>query len=202
MKEFVRKYRYGITMAALLLGAVAAVVLAIIYLTRYLGLSSNEGCTLALSGFSAFLASVYASYTHKIEKVKLFHELFKYYNCRYDSYNGILNSIVKDEDKDEDKGVELKYSDGSADGDKLAASRIKVVDDYFNLCAEEFFYYKQNVIPEDVWKSWRAGMQYFYNKDKRIQDMWDLAFKENEKSYYGFTIKDLLRDNTPTKSRA
>jgi hypothetical protein len=34
-----------------------------------------------------------------------------------------------------------------------------LVIDYFNLCAEEFLWYKKNRIPNDVWSAWKSGIQ-------------------------------------------
>ncbi|GAA5523311.1 hypothetical protein Asal01_03280 [Fodinibius salicampi] len=57
--------------------------------------------------------------------------------------------------------------------------------DYFNLCAEEYLFKKKGYIPDDVWKSWENGME-FYMKDDKIKHLW-IKEKKSE-SYYGLEM--------------
>lgn len=107
----------------------------------------------------------------KLEELKMFMLLFEAFNGRYGSMNDDLNRI-----RSENKSLK--------DEDKL-----KLVD-YFNLCGEEYFYYKQRYIPPEVWEAWLNGMNFFYN-DQRIQQFWDEELSLN--SYYGFK-KSLLEN--------
>ena len=54
---------------------------------------------------------------------------------------------------------------------------------YFNLCAEEYFFYKAGYFDRRVWKSWYRGMKVFF-KHPRIQALWEQDCKAD--SYYGF----------------
>ena len=103
----------------------------------------------------------------------MFKELFSEFNERYNELNDCLNQIrSKDKIKGDDEA--------------------QILFDYFNLCGEEYFYYKQRYIPPEVWESWLNGMKYFYN-DSKIQKLWDEELELN--SYYGFK-KSLLENKT------
>ena len=56
--------------------------------------------------------------------------------------------------------------------------------DYFNLCAEEWLFWKGGYIPHAVWNAWRNGMQQQYGTDPRVKKLWQQERKSN--SYYGF----------------
>ena len=60
-----------------------------------------------------------------------------------------------------------------------------VLFDYFNLCGEEYLFYKQRQIHPDVWKSWLNGMQFYYNQP-RVRALWIEELRQN--SYYEFSI--------------
>jgi len=89
----------------------------------------------ALGGFVGFL---YASHR---EDTRLFMELFRSFNERYDRLNEELSRIAAD-----DAAAELSVDD---------ANRLM---DYFNLCAEEYLFYTAGYIDEQVWQSWARGM--------------------------------------------
>jgi hypothetical protein len=68
-----------------------------------------------------------------------------------------------------------------------------VIQDYLNLCAEEYFWFKKNRIPTEVWDSWLAGI-YFYLKDTDSNnDIREYFLKEKDynKSYYN--LFDILK---------
>ena len=122
----------------------------------------------ASAGFAYFL------YTQHLQETKLFSDLFRQFNERYDRLNGDLNRIASE------SNVSLL---GSADKQFLF--------DYFNLCAEEFLYYKSGFIDPEVWKSWSSGMRYFLAV-RHIQDLW--ASELDFGSYYGFTFKHIAKE--------
>lgn len=70
----------------------------------------------------------------------------------------------------------------------LALADKQVLFDYFNLCAEEYLYYKTGFIDEEVWASWLRGMGAFA-KVEHIRSLWQAELEAG--SYYGFTL-DLL----------
>jgi hypothetical protein len=57
------------------------------------------------------------------------------------------------------------------------------VIDYFNLCAEEYFWFKKGRIDEKIWKSWQAGMKAWYKHDS-IKRLWKEETANGKMSYY------------------
>jgi hypothetical protein len=123
---------------------------------------------LVLTILGGFLSSIYLVQKQKLEESRLFKELFTEFNVRYHSLNSALNEICespKSELSDEDR---------------------KVLNHYFNMCGEEYLFYKQGYILPEVWEAWLNGMRFFY-KNKLVKQFWDEELKQN--SYYGFTEK-------------
>lgn len=117
--------------------------------------------TAAVAGFVYFL------YSQHHQDTQLFVNLFKEFNARYDSLNEKLNAIVARESAD------------------LSAEERTVLFDYFNLCAEEYLFYKSGYIDQDVWRSWLAGMKYFA-RNAAVRSFWESDLNSN--SYYGFSV--------------
>jgi hypothetical protein len=112
------------------------------------------------------LSGLYLLQRQKLEETRLFEELFRSFNDRYDQMNGDLNQLMDRTDEQvitkEDKN--LLY-------------------DYFNLCAEEYLFYKRGYIPPTVWESWEEGMRY-YMRDPRIRRIWEEDESTQGNSYY------------------
>ena len=98
----------------------------------------------------------------------LFRQIFAECNKRYDDMNEKLNAIVKGP---EDQELQSKEKD--------------TLYDYFNLCGEEYLYYKLGYIFPPVWKAWYNGMKYFI-KNQRIAAVWTEEKKSD--SYYGLSL--------------
>jgi hypothetical protein len=122
--------------------------------------------TIAGGGFSF----IYFIQKQKLEETRLFKELFTEFNERYDRLNEKLNSIVIG-----NKNAEL------------SSEQLNNLYDYFNLCGEEYFFYKQGYIYPEVWESWLNGMKDFY-RNSRIKTIWGKEMDSN--SYYGFKINN------------
>jgi hypothetical protein len=120
-----------------------------------------------VGGFVAFL------YTQHLQQSRLFKELFTDFNLRYYQLNEGLNAI-----RSRPIGTTLEQAD------------TKILFDYFNLCAEEFLFFRAGHIDLDVWRSWCRGMQEFMN-DPEIRQLWEVELKSG--SYYGFTIDEPSR---------
>lgn len=56
---------------------------------------------------------------------------------------------------------------------------------YFNLCAEEFFYYTHGCIHPEAWASWRSGMEEIFSNPK-ISALWSM--EAPKQSYYGLEL--------------
>ena len=118
------------------------------------------------------LSFIYFVQKQKLEEIRLLKELFTEFNARYNDLNEDLNRIVEEENSQkefESKELDILYS-------------------YFNLCGEEYFYYKQGCIFPKVWKAWRNGMKILY-QNKKIREAWAKELKND--SYYGFQLSEL-----------
>ena len=121
----------------------------------------------AVGGFVLFL------YAQHHQNTQLFVSLFDKFNERYNGLNEKLNDIVQ-----RDQHLMLQ------------ADEVGVLYDYFNLCAEEYLYFKAGYIDRDVWLAWVCGMA-FFAKNSQVRNLWEDEIKQG--SYYGFSL-DLLKD--------
>lgn len=108
---------------------------------------------------------------YKTENDKIFKELFLDFNHRYNNrFNDALEEIVEQYKKDKTNA--------------LSEESRKLLIDYFNLCAEEFFWNEKGRISKKVWDAWEKGMIYYLSNPlirKILIDEYD-----QRESYYGF----------------
>ncbi|HWY52030.1 MAG TPA: hypothetical protein VNW72_11165 [Chthoniobacterales bacterium] len=112
-----------------------------------------------------------AFYLHRrhAEDARLVKELLTEFNERYDKLNNDLQLACWRDARFEEE-TKLLF--------------IK----YFNLCAEEWLFWRAGYIYEPVWEAWKNGMKQ-YSKDTRVITLWD---KEAESdSYYGFNFRQV-----------
>ena len=106
----------------------------------------------------------------QLEELRLFERLFADFNRRYAELNERLQLLVSGDDR-------------------LTKRDRALLEDYFNLCAEEYLYYTHGIIDPPVWRAWCRGiLQYLH--DDRIADFW--RHEESTDSYYGLTLKRIL----------
>jgi len=118
-----------------------------------------------LGSIAAFFHFLYAQHNTNTER---FIVLFKEFNARFELLNDELNRIR------------------NLPADKLQESRnLQSLCDYFNLCAEEYWYFKDGYIDEEVWLSWLRGMSYFAESEV-IRSIWSWELQQG--SYYGFSL--------------
>ncbi len=122
-----------------------------------------------LGGIISF---TFAVQKQQLEEVRLFKELFKEFNERYDNQNDDLNCIPNQ----------------PAD-EPLSPNEKKILFNYFNLCGEEYLYFKRGFIYPEVWQAWKNGMIIF-QKNLRIKKLWDEELKTG--SYYGLNFDEYL----------
>ena len=122
----------------------------------------------------SIISSIYFVEKQKLEQIVLFKELFTDFNKRYDGLNEKLNGILR-----EDQHTEL------------TPEQIDTLYDYFNLCSEEYLFYKQGFIYPEVWKAWCNGMKIFI-KNKRIREVWRREVHTD--SYYGLKFPECKED--------
>jgi hypothetical protein len=119
---------------------------------------------LALAWVAGCWAVTHFQHQHTLQSNKFFFDLFTRFNQRYDTMNNCLQAIADGE------------------GPLTLEERARMID-YFNLCAEEHMFYLRGYIPEDVYRTWRAGMDYYAGKD-RFMRLWQQ--ERQTQSYYGF----------------
>lgn len=119
----------------------------------------------ALITSSAGIATIYYGLIkYWMDEDLMFKSFFEVFNKRFEDINKDLNAIME--------------------GQKPQNKFEKVVQDYLNLCAEEFYWFKKGRIPKKVWDSWLNGIHY-YLRSKEIKEY----FKDQanwDESYYGF----------------
>ncbi|NRB63981.1 MAG: hypothetical protein HRU40_13320 [Saprospiraceae bacterium] len=125
-----------------------------------------------------YLSILYFFQKQNLEELKTFKELFVEFNSRYDNLNNKLNKISK-----KDEGIDDLYKIFPKNKDR------DTLDDYFNLCAEEYLFYKKGLIVKEVWTSWCKGMIY-HLKNHIIWEYWEEVQKEE--SYYGLTTEIII----------
>jgi hypothetical protein len=125
-----------------------------------------------LIGVIGSIATIYLGVIKlKVDDDNLFKELFNTFNERYDQrFNDLINRqrIEPKELEDEEKIV---------------------IIDYFNLCAEEYLWYKRGRIPKNVWIAWKAGIINNLQLPE-INKLWHQEMKGNGIiSYYGISTE-------------
>lgn len=137
--------------------------------------------------FSALVISwFYAARNSKREGDKMMKELFTEFNLRYDKLN---DSLVLIEASYPEYEVFEKLKDDETTKKEFEKLKQAVID-YFNLCAEEFYwYYHKGRIDALVWKSWEKGMNYWFNEVPTVKKLWILEVKANGKESYYITDK-------------
>lgn len=105
-------------------------------------------------------------------------KLFKYFNYNYDKMNEILKNIMREPN-------ELNYE-----------HRDKI-EDYLNLCAEEFYWFKKGIIDNTIWEQWFNGARYYFNNSEKFKKVLleERNANHNKNSYYGFLDLNILIDD-------
>lgn len=138
-------------------------------------LSPKASPELLLSVTGAVAALVHFLYSQHNHNTERFIGLFRDFNTKYDRLNNKLNMLL------------LK------DGSFLVAIKDKqLLYDYFNLCSEEYLYFKSGYIDTEVWQSWLRGMKTFAS-NAEIRRVWQEELASG--SYYGFSLT--LIDTAP-----
>lgn len=123
---------------------------------------------LMVTAVGAVAAFVYFLYDQHHKDTQMFVSLFEKFNARYDRLNEKLNAIIS-----------------RPLGSPLIADNVNTLNDYFNLCSEEYLYYEAGYIDEKVWQAWLRGMSYFA-ADEAVRRLWEKEIESG--SYYGFKL--------------
>lgn len=119
---------------------------------------------------------------YQIENDRMMKDLFIEFNARYDKINHSLFKIEKEckSLKDLEKYPKLENK----------------LNDFFNLCAEEYYWYKKGRIDEAIWFAWSDGMNDWYNNVGAISEAWDAEIKKRGcKSYYIKQKNDFFKND-------
>lgn len=115
-------------------------------------------------------------HSEKLANDKIFKELFTEFNKRYDKLNDTLAEM---------KFPHPNWLDNIDIKDEYKIESYTTIIDFFNLCAEEYFWYKEGRINGNIWSSWSKGMNDVFKGSPLIQNVWEKECKnEGYKSYY------------------
>jgi hypothetical protein len=122
----------------------------------------------------SIISFAYFIQKQQLEEAKFINELVIQFNQRYADLNEQLNTILENKN-----GFQEIQSD-----------EIDTLNDYFNLCGEEYLFYRKGYIYREVWRSWVAGMK-MYCDNERISRLW--AHELSSESYYGLDINKEIK---------
>ena len=147
-----------------------AIVIAICAITLIMCLAETDQMPFVGSVVATVLAFCYFVQQQRLAETILFKQLFTEFNCRYDKLNDKLLEIAQYQDQSV-----MNLEQGH---------RNKIVD-YFNLCGEEYLFYKEGYIHRDVWRSWCRGMLWYMEKEPFLS-IWNEEL--TTESYYGLSL--------------
>ncbi len=162
LKWVIHKHYFAIAVGVLLI---------VIILAPYFYLRGADWKVLltVIGGLASFFFFIQKQALDEAHFIK---ELLVQFNARYDCMNGKLNAIVRR------SGTDLEPDD------------VMRLFDYFNSCGEEYLFYQRGYVYPEVWRSWVAGMKYYY-KDPKIQKLW--VHELSSESYYGLDIEGEIK---------
>jgi hypothetical protein len=141
---------------------------------------AREDFTVVITIIGGIISFIYVVQKQQLEDLQTFKELFNDFNIRYDKLNEKLNRIA------------IKKADTP-----LTEDETDTLYDYFNLCAEEYLYFKEGFIYKEVWTAWCYGIRFFFDQP-RIRPLWQQ--EEETHSYYGLTLQ-IVRNGSPTSKK-
>ena len=150
-------YRYFLLIFAIIVLAFSAWL---ILFNPSIGLNS----LIVITG--AFLSLVYFIQKQALAETKLFKDIFAESNKRFEELSVELNQMI------DAKG-------------ELTKEEKRVLDTYFNLCSEEYMYFKMGYVPTMAWQAWRTGMEGIMAVE-RIGNYWKQ--QKRSKARYGLSF--------------
>ncbi|MCL7987062.1 hypothetical protein M8998_03800 [Sphingobacterium sp. lm-10] len=128
---------------------------------------------------------IFSAANKKLNHQKMEKELFSEFNKRYDEFNDsldLLDTIAT--------LSQLKEIDSLIEKKKM----YHLLIDYFNLCAEQYYWYKKKRISAKLWESWHSGMMYYYRNYAVFRELWEAEIAgDGYKSYYLEKGKDFFK---------
>lgn len=149
---------------------------------EFLNITKSFGAII-LAIVASFLAYRHNKLTRELSNDNLQKQLFTEFNSRYDKLNDLLRFVMEFSHEKEEEFMKAPESEMFGEFTK---SFIKFkINDYFNLCSEEYYWYSKRRVDERIWSSWKKGMNDIYNSSSIIQNQWqDEIRNEGWKSFY------------------
>lgn len=119
-----------------------------------------------ITAIAVILSAIYFIQKQKLEEDKLFFEAFSSFNKRFTEQSSLLHKLPKEGEPGNEQNA--------------------VIANYFDLCAEEYYFYKHGRIPKDVWACWAKGMLYYIDNYPCVLSYWEDM--EKQKANYGLSI--------------
>jgi hypothetical protein len=132
-----------------------------------------------LAGVASVLTFVIALNRESVDHHRARRKFFCSYNKRYDELNSMLNEIVTAE------------SDNKLTKGSLEPQHTNNLNDYFNLCSEEYHGFKDGDVDIDVWCQWCVGIKQYLDKSKIIHALFIEDTKKG--SFYGLTREIVMK---------
>ncbi len=121
---------------------------------------SSVAATLFIGLVALIVTWIYAAKSKRISEDEIFYNLYSNFNERYDKINDDLQILQAKKEKI--KTVETLKS----------SPYYKTVIDFFNICAEEYYWRGRGRIKDEVWDAWNFGMNYWYREILVIRLAW------------------------------
>jgi len=132
--------------------------------------------TLILGVTTLFVTFWFNTVNLKISRQKMEKDLFSEFNKRYDDLNDSLTKLEGIETIEELKATPSKIEN---------KTMYIVLIDYFNLCAEQYYWKKQKKFSTQIWSAWQNGMQFYFDTYPVVMKLWtDQTKNNNYKSFY------------------
>ena len=133
---------------------------------EFLNITKSFGAII-LAIVASFLAYRHNKLTRELSNDNLQKQLFTEFNSRYDKLNDLLRFVMEFSHEKEEEFMKAPESERFGEFTK---SFIKFkINDYFNLCSEEYYWYSKKRVDERIWSSWKKGMNDIYNSSSIIQ---------------------------------
>ncbi len=101
----------------------------------------------------------------KLANDRMSKELFTEFNTRYSILNGSLEKVIT-------------YKTVQELLDSKDKQCLDDVYDFFDLCAEEYYWYGKKRINKEIWLCWYTAMNRWYNDHAIIQEAWQLQIND------------------------
>ncbi|MFC6269615.1 hypothetical protein [Frigoriflavimonas asaccharolytica] len=149
---------------------------------EFLNVTKSFGAII-LAIVASWLAYRHNKLTRELSNDNLQKQLFIEFNSRYDKLNDLLQFVINLSAEEEEQFNNAANNEKF--GEFTKAFITFKINDYFNLCSEEYYWYSKRRIDERIWSSWKKGMNDIFSSSVLIQNQWHDEIKnEGWKSFY------------------